>query len=377
MNEIIQCPTCSKKYRLPASVPPTFTCRNCDTVMDLSGFQAEAPVEPAVPEGPAGGAPRARHGRGRGRGRAPTRQARGGRGARGRRGRGGYAEDDYYEEEHHGRPHYRRQETNPALIWGSLAGVVIAVVLLIVYMKSQGDEPADEGTNNAGTNESGPAIPGTTPPGPGMTPSLPGTPGAGTSPVQPGPGSTPGGTPGQPEGNGGEQPAQPEVSLEKLPVPEGKTYYPSSRAEIQTYPWPEDVTGEERNKIDEAVHNALEVGGRDGLEAEEYLVSMDLKAAGRLISEFVRVKTEYGLTDPEGLARMMVIDRTLRKIDGVMERFFNHRDSIKPVTPESQVMWVLKRWNWWWDLERYRRRYEPWDPRVDEDDPDAEGNEED
>jgi hypothetical protein len=43
---VIECPNCRKPYSLPAKVPPTFACRACGTVMDLSGLQGSpAPLD--------------------------------------------------------------------------------------------------------------------------------------------------------------------------------------------------------------------------------------------------------------------------------------------------------------------------------------------
>ena len=51
----------------------------------------------------------------------------------------------------------------------------------------------------------------------------------------------------------------------------------TSQAEIQTYPWPDYVTAEERNKIEEAITN-LELGGIDAQDAEKYLIELDARS---------------------------------------------------------------------------------------------------
>lgn len=38
MSQVVQCPSCEKRFRLPPNPPATFTCTGCGTVMDLSDF---------------------------------------------------------------------------------------------------------------------------------------------------------------------------------------------------------------------------------------------------------------------------------------------------------------------------------------------------
>ena len=168
-------------------------------------------------------------------------------------------------------------------------------------------------------------------------------------------------------------------SLETVPIPEGKRRYRSSQAEISVYPWPEYVTAEERNTIEEAVSN-LALGGIDAQDAERYLIELDarsddgklkpgeeFKAVGRVVSEFKNILGEYNneVTDRVCLARLMQVDRILRKIDGMQQRDFADREGIRSQSTDRYVMIVIKRWNWWYDLEKWRLRREPWDPRED------------
>jgi hypothetical protein len=370
-EDVIQCPTCSKRYRLPDKVPATFTCRSCQTVMDLSGFQqAAAPAPGATPPSRGGG--RARAGGGSAAGRRSAARRGGGRGR-------APAEEEY---EDGGRGYAPQKKDNTALLWGSVGLFVLAVVALVLVFKGGGDEEKEpETTTTAGGSAgnhglrmpTGDGSPTGSPPAPG-TPA-PGTPaGAPTGSPPPAPGTPPAGPPPSPGTPGGQPPAA--GSQEGLPAPEGKTNYPSRRAEVKSYPWRDDVTGEERNAIEQAVRTAVEESGADARDAQDWLVTMDLKAAGRLVSEFKRLKDEYGLEDPEGLARMQVVDRVLRRIDGVQERTFRTTTQIKPVSPVSAVEKIMRQWNWWWDLEKWRIRHKPWDPRVDEADPDSEGGDE-
>lgn len=154
----------------------------------------------------------------------------------------------------------------------------------------------------------------------------------------------------------------------------------SETAEIRSWPWPAHVSGAERNRIADAIHTALEVGGREGREAEEWLASLDRDASaasfcavGRLISEFPAIWDRWGLDGPEGLSRAMVIDRMLRRIDGVQERLFDDQLGIRAQTTEEHALSVIRRWNWWLEHEASRQRRAPWDPLEDlldpEDDP--------
>jgi transcription initiation factor TFIIIB Brf1 subunit/transcription initiation factor TFIIB len=371
MPDVIQCPNCSKKYRLPDQPPATFECRNCGTVLDLSGFQAAAAPAAAAPAHPSTrGARRRGHGAARAGGARAVR--RGGRGA---------PVDEAGDEGQVGRGRHGRQpqKSNPALLWGSLAAMVVAVVGLAIFLSSLKDEDGEKTVAETPASRRGPSLPLI--PGADGEDDEPGAPAPAAAGAPGEPASAPGRPPaGTPAGAGGGddddlppiggRPAPTTADLERLPPPTGKTNYNSTRAEVQTYPWPRDVTAEERNAIDEAVRTAIEQGGRDGADAERYLVGMDLKAAGRLISEFKRLKDEYGFESPEGLSRMMVIDRTLRRIDGMMERFFNAREALRSVSPPNEAERIVKRWNWWYDLEKWRVRMKPWDPRVDEADED-------
>jgi len=162
-------------------------------------------------------------------------------------------------------------------------------------------------------------------------------------------------------------------SMLSLPIPEGKTKYMSGDAPIQTYAWPDTVTAEERNKIEEAITALIEYGGRDGDDAKAYLISLDVdeedghkfKAVPRLISEFKNLLEKLDLTDPLSMAKFRSLDRTLRGIDGFQERDFKDLHGLTPNSSEGDVRKAAMRWNWWYDLEKYRLRRKPWDERED------------
>jgi hypothetical protein len=143
-------------------------------------------------------------------------------------------------------------------------------------------------------------------------------------------------------------------------------------AEVTTFPWPDYVTAAEKNRIEESLRTIFDVGGREGREAEEYLVSLDrgaeasaLRVSGRLVSEMKHVLDEYGLKGLEGKSRLMVLDRILRNFDGVQERLLGLEYGIDIDDPPSRVMRIVRGWMWWYADGRFRQRYEPWDWMVD------------
>jgi len=78
----------------------------------------------------------------------------------------------------------------------------------------------------------------------------------------------------------------------------------------------------------------------------------------------------------ECMARLMIVDRVLRRIDGMQQRDFGDRQGIRSQSTDSEARKAMKRWNWWYDLEKWRLRREPWDQREDLMDPEeVEGDE--
>lgn len=152
----------------------------------------------------------------------------------------------------------------------------------------------------------------------------------------------------------------------------GRTNASAQKAAIESYPWPDYVTGEDRVRIDDALHTIFDVGGRDGQDAELILVALDLEAeadafrvAGRLVSEMKTVIDEHGVEEFEGRSRIMVLDRILRKIDGVMARRFGEEYGLDIDYPASKFERTVRIWNWWYREGRFIQRFEPWDPRFD------------
>ena len=72
----------------------------------------------------------------------------------------------------------------------------------------------------------------------------------------------------------------------------------------------------------------------------------------------------------------MQLDRILRRIDGMQQRDFGDREGIRSQSVDRHVKLVIKRWNWWYDLEKWRMRREPWDESLDLEDPEVMEDEE-
>ena len=143
-------------------------------------------------------------------------------------------------------------------------------------------------------------------------------------------------------------------------------------AEIRSYPWPDYVTGEDRSRIEDALRVIWDIGGRDGRDAEALLVGMDegaeaadLRVAGRLVSEMKTAIDTYGAEAWEGKSRIMVLDRMLRKLDGMQERLLGEEQTLDLDDSAARALRLVRAWNWWYQEGRFLRRYKVWDPRVD------------
>lgn len=158
----------------------------------------------------------------------------------------------------------------------------------------------------------------------------------------------------------------------RLPATTTKTIAEARQAPIESYPWPEYVTGEDRIRIEDYLETIFNVGGRDGMDAEARLVAMDedadateFRMVGRVVSEMKTVIDKYGVQEYEGKSRIMVLDRILRKIDGVQERMFGEEYGLDLDESAARAMRLVHVWNWWYREGRFLKRYKPWDPRVD------------
>jgi len=151
-----------------------------------------------------------------------------------------------------------------------------------------------------------------------------------------------------------------------------RTNFQAQKADIEAYPWPEYVTGEDRVQIEDGIDTIFNVGGRDAQLAERILVEMDREAeadafrvVGRLVTEMKTVLETHGVEEYEGRSRIMVLDRMLRKIDGVMARRFGEEYGLDIDYPGSKFERTVRTWNWWYREGRFIQRFEPWDPRYD------------
>jgi hypothetical protein len=370
-EQTIQCPTCSKRYRLKGNPPPTFTCKGCGTVMDLSGFrQPEPAAAPAVSTTRAGGSRGARSSsRASDAGPAPSRRhgRRAGSAPRARSRRG--AAPDVDEDE--GGPHYvRHQKQGPdtRLVIASAAVLVVALIALLLFTNAQSKENEKRAAEEAAKQEklhqdqqSASALLAAAQnalPSVEQTAKIP-------PPVQ-----------DKPDKKKEIENARPELakgSLTSLPAPEGKENYLPSQAKITTYDYPDYVTAEEKNEIEKNVEKMIQESGRDADDARAYLIALDkypqegskFKAVGRLVSEFKKLMDTENMDDPMTKAKFMILDKALRQIDGVMERDFKSLDALNINSTPRQIEIAAKRWNWWYDLEKWRLRREPWDPKKD------------
>ena len=368
MSQVIHCPSCNKKFRLGANVPATFTCTSCGTLMDLSDFGGQEPAPaPAAPS--RGGAPQSRRSRARGGGGgspAPSR-SRGGRGgapSRSRRGGRGRAapQEDYYEDEAPRGYRGRQQKSNAPLIIGSVAALMVAVILVVIKMKGDDEGPPPADPSKTKKTASSGANPGASNP----TPAAAGTPAAANNAAPAGntPAPAAGNTPAPAAGTA-PAPAAGEVTAPKKPR---KTRIISGKTDLQVFEWPEDIDAETRAKAEEGI-KAMYAGGRDWTDAQDWFIEQGHKLCGRLISEFKTISDSPGFEDRLGRSYASAIDATLRKIDGWMERKQKQRDPIRASSSPTFVKKIAKKWTWWWKNDVWVDDPEKiWDPFEDEDD---------
>jgi hypothetical protein len=324
MPQMIQCPTCSKKFKLPDRPPATFTCTGCQTVMDLSGFRAAAPAEAAAPAAPAPSTKTTSSTRSASRassGSAGSTKSRSGSSSKSRARAG-------RDEEEAGEGTGRRgppPKNNNGLIIGSLFGVVVLGGILLLAMRSK--EP--------------PAAP--------------------SKPVAVAPDADP------VSGMGGPAMATGEPAMEEVAAPAAPAYVAPAKVQFHPIEHHADAKPDERTKIDELIQKAVfENSGSDGRLAEDELVKFGVKAAPRIINVFSTVKMGAGFDDRLGKIQASVADRILRRIDGYIERSVSAK--MTPIKPQSDHGWVEKvarNWIAWWDNEKYKTPQKPWDERID------------
>lgn len=335
-------PSCGKKYRLKGKVPATFTCTKCGQAMDLSAFSApEAPAAPAPRAGPRGGA------------RAGARSARAGAGrGAGAAARRGQEQDDGEDERQRFQP---PPKNNNALIFGSLGALVVVVLVMVLVMgKKKPDAPPAPAEGGSAAAPAVPVVPGV----PAGVPAVVPAPSAPASPARNAPASVPAGP---------ARTSAPSEAPAEAPAGEPRRSG-GGFASLQSWTAPAElqVSAEEKEKIERAVEMAVHGAGRDMREAQDLLVSLDRKAIWRLVSEFKTIQDSRGFEDRQGLIKASIVDRTLRKIDGYMERKCGVREQIKAESSPDWALNVAKRWNGWLERGLWKSKLAPWDPRVDE-----------
>lgn len=354
MSQIIQCPTCSKKFKLPERPPATFTCTspNCGTVMDLSGFRAAAPeAAPAEPAAPAAAptSTRASSSGARASGARRSSSTSGTRsstrsgaraGARAGRGRGGDDEED-------GGGRSGPPPKSNAVLIGSMIGMVvlIGVLFLVLRHKDEPHKPAPVATTGGAGDAAGtaPGVPAMADPGMGATPAMA-------------------------DAAMGADAATTDASTPEPAMGEHEaTYVAPSKVQFHPIEHHKDASADERTKIDQLVQTAVfENAGRDSQLAGDELVTMGVKAAPRLINVFSTVKMGVGFDDRLGKIQCSVADQLLRRIDGYIERSLSPRNT--PLKGQSDTKWVEKvarYWISWWDSEKYKTPQKPWNERID------------
>lgn len=355
-DNVIQCPTCGKKFKLPARPPATFACTQCATVMDLSGFRTEEAAAPAATGAPsrAGGA------RSGGSGRTGGRTSGGAAAARARRARAQAAGDDD-EEEGGGRGGLPPKKKSNAVIWGSFAGMVVVLFLALVLLNKKKVEEVSK-KPPAGTGATASVEPETPPTPPAMA-------GSGT-PAPAGPaGDATAGMGGTAAMDG--EPAAMESAAgmegETPPAPSGPYVNPSklSFAALGHHP---EASAEDKAQIDALIQKAVfENAGRDSRDAGHELVSKyGMKAAPRLVNVFATVSMGEGFGEIQGRMKCGVADGLLRRIDGYIERKKSPR--VTPIKAQSDAKWVEKvarYWTAWWLNGEWQTPNKPWDERVD------------
>ncbi len=325
MAQSILCPQCEKRFRLSDNPPAQATCSGCGTLMDLTAFGGGGAQPAAAPEAPkTTSTPKPTQHRasraGAKRRRAPASR----RGAR----RGPPARGEAPQE----KP--MSGGTQAILIF---VGVLIVVLLFVVAGKRDADD-----------------IPKAPAPPP-------------VAEVDP----TPSSIPYSPEPIA-DPSKRTKKDTRKRKVPLNRKGKPRlSRVQLVQHDWPDEVPADVRAQADEAIRK-MYVGGRDGVEAADWMVSQGRPIAGRLISEFLVIEASPGFDDRNGAAMAMVIDGTLRRIDGQIERYWEERERIRAwgaYAAPSFITRIAKRWTWWWIEGEWKENpRKPWDPFEDEDD---------
>ena len=367
MSQVIECPSCAKRFRLGDRPPATHTCGECGTVMDLSDFggRERQPAAAAAPSAPATrgqrrrGAPTARSGGGGGG--APSRRRSGGRpsAARGRAAARRRRDDyDDYEDDYRPRGRPRQSNTGLLLVLGTLGIVVLGLVIALMSKKDDTpiDDSATRAAQNTGVVERSVGTMG------GVRPGVPSAAGAGVGDAMAnnnGGGADPAPAKGGASDDSGGAPKPAKTTRR------GMGRHNVKKFKLQQFPWDDSVDAETRGKVDEAIV-AMYRGDRKSKDAQRFLVSQGRKIGSRLVSEFHAISTNETFDSREGRVKAGQIDSTLRKIDGWMERYWDEEKTVQVTTPPDTVLGFAKRWTVWWAKDYWKKSpMEIWDPMVD------------
>jgi len=278
-EEIVACPGCAKKFRIPEGAPPgSFACTACEADVPYGAPAAKpasskAPARPAPavakaaaparPAPAARAAPAARPAPVAARAAPAAASSRRAAPAPARRAGRGHADEAEPKKDNHG------------LIWGGI-GVGGAVVLFLAYWLTK---PADA------------PAPAPTPPAPAAAPVAPKpkpveTPK--TEPPAPATTAPPASEPPKTEPPKGEAPKpDPKAPEAKAPVPEPKKVKGDYSTLGQTFASVEGMSEADRAAADKFVATAMDRNsGKDGSEAEGKLLQLGKKASPSILSAF-------------------------------------------------------------------------------------------
>jgi hypothetical protein len=330
MSQDVLCPQCQKRYTLPDDPPETYPCTQCGMVMDLSAFRQPAPVAAAASTPASAPAPAP----------AVSEPARPRRPAPGSRRPAGRtrapAGRDAYREAPPGRRAAGRKNNNMAI---GVVAIVLLLALVIIVSTSRSDESdfADTGPSRGGTT---------------------------SADVDPEPAFVP-------------PPVTRTVPKKRTRTRRGKPNL--SRVTLKTHEWLPEIDSETRSRVDEAI-NTMYRGGRDAVEAREYVVAVGRPICGRLINEFLAIQKSPGFDNREGASMASVIDGTLREIDGYIENEYKELRRIRAWGLDAAPSFIertAKRWTWWWENEEWRTNpRDAWDPHDDPENPKGEKDKE-
>jgi hypothetical protein len=336
-EEIVACPSCGKKFRIPEGAPPgSFKCTACGAEV---AYGAEAAPEPPA---------RAGGGLQRGAGAAKAGRRRAGRGARRGKARRSRAAAEAPDREDRRAERERRQQdkgANTGAIVASVMGGLAVILLLFLALRPKDKPPAPEITDSpeagtaALTSEGGDGTP------------------AGTEPAGTGGETVPTTEPaGGEDENGAEEESG--IGGTHSRRMSSRDVFRLPAAEIfVVYPHLESTPESERERIDELTRFLVDRdSGRKGIAAQNDLEKIGKPAVPALLSTW---KGRTWDNEDDQLATD-IVQRVLRKIakdDGPSSDFHARFVPHEPIEP-SKFERAGRMWIAWWltkgiDIEKY------------------------